>query len=137
MRSQLHDKLEGIIKQPARLYDRKVYDETVQFESKIKNLSAPGPVLRKQLATLATLLDRANEPMQVILQSDSQTQVTLRKVAELGTFNEKSLTLKPGKYVAVGIRPGYRDVRVEFFLDPDKPLKTVVVQAAEKIALGR
>ena len=137
LRSKLHDKLEGIINQPARLYDRKVYDETVQFESKIKNLSAPGPVLRRQLDRLATLLDKADKPMQVVLQSDNQTQVTLRKVAELGTFSEKAMTLRPGKYVAVGIRRGYRDVRVEFFLDPDKPLQTVVVQAAEKIALGR
>ncbi|NKB39263.1 MAG: hypothetical protein GKR93_19200 [Gammaproteobacteria bacterium] len=137
LRSKLHDKLENLLKQPARLYDAKVYDETVEFEKKIQKLSAPGPVLRKQLDSLALLLDKANTPVQFTLQSDNQTKVTLRKVAELGTFAEKSMTLRPGKYVAIGIRQGYRDVRVEFLLDPDKPLRTIVVQAAEKIALGR
>ena len=69
--------------------------------------------------------------------SDNLTRVTLYKVGELGYFTSKSLSLRPGNYVAVGRRDGYRDVRVEFFVGPDKAMEPVVVSSNEKIALGR
>jgi len=40
--------------------------------------------------------------------------VTLFKVARLGTFEQTSVSLKPGRYIAAGTRSGYRDVRIEF-----------------------
>jgi len=42
------------------------------------------------------------------------TDVSIYKVGKLGNFTETELTLRPGIYVAVGSRPGYRDVRLEF-----------------------
>lgn len=137
LRSKLNERLELILSQPERLYDSRVYNETVEFQNKLSALSNPGPVLNRQLASLGKILNKANRPVAVTLQSDNLTMVTLRKVEELGKFLEKTLSIRPGKYVAVGIREGYRDVRVEFMVDPDKPLPTIIVQAAEKIALGR
>ena len=75
--------------------------------------------------------------MQVSLQSDSLTRVVLYKVGDLGYFISKELLLRPGNYVAVGQREGYRDARVEFFVAPDQPPQPVVVQSREKIALGK
>lgn len=137
LRSKLHERLEQILARPERLYDRGVYEETVEFQNKLSALSGPGPVLRKQLATLADLLRKADTPVELVLRSDNQTRVTLHKVAELGYFEEKKLSVRPGKYVVVGVREGYRDVRIEFMVDPDKPVTSLSVAAAEKIALGR
>ena len=36
------------------------------------------------------------------------------KVARLGRFDQRELTLRPGTYTAVGTRRGFRDVRHEF-----------------------
>ena len=137
LRNKLHNRLELILSQPDRLFDSKVYDETVEFENKLSALSGPGPVLRKQLVSLNRILDKANTPVEVNLQSDNLTLVTLHKVGELGKFLEKSFSIRPGKYVVVGIREGYQDVRKPFLVDPDKPQQTIIVQATEKIALGR
>jgi tetratricopeptide (TPR) repeat protein len=137
LRSKLNARLEQIISQPTRLYDPKVFMETVKFKTKLRDLSEPGLVLTKQLVSIDKLLSKADRPVEVSMQSDNMTSVTLRKVGELGLFIDKRLSLRPGKYVAVGIRQGYRDVRVEFMIDPDKPLRTITVQAAEKIALSR
>jgi len=41
--------------------------------------------------------------------------------------------LRPGLYVAVGIRPGYRDVRVEFRVSPEVEMLPIVVQCEEPI----
>ena len=137
LRNEIHNKIEQAIAQPERLFDRDVYNQTAAFRDKIRALSEPGPVLSGQLAKLNRLLVLADTPVAVRLSSDNLTRVTLYKVGELGYFTSKSLSLRPGQYVAVGRRDGYRDVRVEFFVDPDKAMEPVVVSSNEKIALGR
>ena len=137
LRGKINDRLEQILSQPERIYDPKVFQETKAFQNKLNAVADKGPILRKQLASLDRLLHKANTPVDVLLRSDNLTLVTLRKVDELGYFAEKSLSLRPGKYVAVGIRQGYRDARVTFMIDPDKSMQIVTVQASEKIALGK
>jgi len=50
-----------------------------------------------------------------------------------GTFAKRQVELLPGNYVAVGIRPGYRDVRVEFRVAPEIDMQPIVVQCEEQI----
>lgn len=137
LHNEIHNKLEQALAQPERLFDPSVYNEMVSFHDKIQTLSQPGPVLAGQLAKLSQLLSLADTPVAVQFRSDNLTLVTLYKVGELGYFTSKSLSLRPGHYVATGQREGYRDVRVEFFVDPDQAMDPVVVSSDEKIALGR
>jgi hypothetical protein len=51
----------------------------------------------------------------------------------LGNFTSKELSLRPGTYVAVGVRPGYRDVRQEFRVAPEVDMQPVVVRCEEAI----
>ncbi len=95
-----------------------------------------GPKLVKQITRLERLLEKATTPITVELRSDNQTSVTIYKVGDMGKFEEKSIKLMPGRYVAVESRPGFRDVRVEFTLHPDKTPAPIVVTASEKINLG-
>ena len=137
LRNEIHNRLEQALAHPARLFDHAVFNEVVSFRDKIRLLSDPGPVMTGQLSKLTRLLVIADTPLQVQLLSDNLTRVTLYKIGELGFFTSKNLSLRPGRYIAVGHRDGYRDVRVEFFVDPDKSMEPVVVRSAEKIALGR
>lgn len=136
LRAEIHSRLEQILAQPERLFDSAVYNDVASFLDKIRSLPDPGPVLSAQLEQLARLLTVAATPVTVELRSDNQTRVTLYKVGELGYFTSKALSLRPGNYVAVGYRDGYRDVRVEFYVGPDKAMKPVLVSSSEKIALG-
>ncbi|MYH69349.1 MAG: hypothetical protein F4147_04365 [Gammaproteobacteria bacterium] len=136
LRGEIHTRLEQILARPERLFDDGVYNEVTGFRDRIQALSEPGPVLARQLAGLDRILALADTPVAVELRSDSLTLVTVYKVGELGYFTSKTLSLRPGNYVAVGRRDGYRDVRVEFFVDPDKAMEPVVVSSSEKIALG-
>ena len=137
LRKEIHDRLEQVLSRPDRLFDRGAFDEIVSFRDKLRALTGPGPVLAGQLARLDRLLNLADTPVPVQFRSDNQTRVTLYKVGELGYFTAKNLSLRPGHYVAVGHRDGYRDVRVEFFVDPDKAMGPVMVSSDEKIALGQ
>lgn len=136
LRNELHDKLEQMLASPERLFDQSAFNEAVSFRDKIQALSEPGPLLAGQIARLDRLLKLADKPVAVQLRSDNLTLVTLYKIGELGYFTSKSLSLRPGHYVAVGRRDGYRDVRVEFFVDPDQAMEPVIVSSNEKIALG-
>lgn len=136
VRAKIHDRLEQILSHPERIFDHDVYDETVNFHQKLRALSNPGPVLKKQLIALTVLLTKASTPVTINLQSDNLTKVTLYRVGELGYFTNKEISVRPGNYVAVGHRDGYRDVRVEFSVKPDKPTSVINIRAVEKIALG-
>ncbi len=72
-------------------------------------------------------------PLTVQLVSDNVTDVSIYKVGKLGTFQTRELDLRPGTYVAVGSRPGYRDVRLEFRVAPEIDLQPVVVRCEEAI----
>ena len=137
LRNEIHNKLEQALAQPERLFDRSVYNEMLSFHDKIQTLSQPGPILAGQLAKLSRLLRLADTPVAVQFRSDNLTLVTLYKVGELGYFTSKNLSLRPGNYVAVGQREGYRDVRVEFIVNPDQAMDPVIISSDEKVALGR
>ena len=92
-----------------------------------------GPRLTGQRDELSRLLKRAATPLKVRIVSDNATEVSIYKVGRLGSFGERELELRPGTYVAVGSRPGYRDVRIEFRVAPEIEMTPVVVQSEEPI----
>ncbi|MGV6807333.1 MAG: hypothetical protein ACWA5K_05465 [bacterium] len=103
-----------ILEDPARLSSSAVFTGAVATLRDARGIPNSGPRLQDQIQRLDAALAAASSPVTVHLQSDAKTRVTVFRVGELGTFNEKVLSLKPGRYVAVGSRKGYRDVRVEF-----------------------
>jgi tetratricopeptide (TPR) repeat protein len=91
------------------------------------------PRLAAKAGKLGEALEIARTPMQVRLHSDNLTEVAVYKVGRFGRFESRDLSLPPGRYVAVGTRSGYRDVRVEFTLIPGEEPIDVIVRCQEKI----
>ncbi len=132
-RAELNEELELYLTQPERLFSVPVRNAAKQTLQRARNVAAAGPVLQKQIATLENWLARADVPVQVAIQSDNITQVTIYRVGALGSFDQRSLELPPGNYTVVGTRPGYRDVRREINVVPGAALQPVVVRCEEKI----
>ncbi len=132
-RNQLDKQFHTIIDQPERLSDNEVAEATAKLLRQATTINPRGPVLQQQLEQLEALLQKANTTIAVILRSDMETEVTLRKVARLGRFHQQELTLRPGTYVAVGTRDGYRDVRHTFTVSHDSAPPAVVVVCTEQI----
>jgi IMP cyclohydrolase len=82
---------------------------------------------------VAELLGEAATPVNVVLRSDNLTTVTVYRVGARGNFAERALQLKPGRYVVVGTRNGYRDVRRELNVVPGNAAPVVVIQCVEPI----
>lgn len=133
-RADLDDRAARVLDDPLRLASAEVLKQARQVLADARGIQAPGPKLREQIVRLEQTLDTAVTPLTVEMLSDSDTRVTLYKVGELGQFNRKQLSLVPGNYVAVGSRPGYRDVRVEFQVTTSNREKPVIVVCTEPVS---
>lgn len=133
-RNKLDQQLTKLLAEPERLASDAVYKQGQSVLKDAQGLGQTGPKLQQQVQALSSVLAKAKVPLEVVLHSDQQTDVTVYKVGHLGLFEEHRLTLAPGRYVAVGKREGYRDVRQEFTVLWDKPAPKIRIQCEEPIA---
>jgi tetratricopeptide (TPR) repeat protein len=132
-RAALHDKLQAYIDDPDGLSEEANMQAATRTLLDLARIDPIGPRLADQKTELSRLLKRAATPLQVQFVSDGATEVSVFKVGRFGTFDTRQVELRPGNYVAVGIRPGYRDVRVEFRVAPEIDMQPVVVRCEEPI----
>jgi len=132
-RAALHGKLQALIESPDTLSDPANMQEATRLLLDVARVSPMGPRLADQKSELSRLLKRAATPLRVQLVSDNATEVSIYKIGRFGTFASRELELRPGVYVAVGIRPGFRDVRLEFRVAPEIEMKPIVIRCEEPI----
>ncbi|HZD54408.1 MAG TPA: hypothetical protein VE175_15280, partial [Woeseiaceae bacterium] len=132
-RAALHTRLEEWIAEPDALSAPATMQTATQVLLRISRMSPIGPRLQDQKNELARLLKRAATPLTVRLVSDNATEVSIFRVGQLGKFSTRELELRPGEYVAVGSRPGFRDVRLEFRVAPEIELRPIVIKCEEPI----
>ncbi len=132
-RAQLSLELEQLIAHPERSYSDAVYAAGQATLQRARAIATPGPVLVRQVASVSELLAQAAAPVSVTLHSDNLTAVTVYRIGALGNFTERALQLKPGRYVVVGTRTGFRDVRRELNVSPGRAVPTLVIQCVEPI----
>lgn len=142
-RLQLDKLLQTNLDDPLRLSDAAAYQEALDVfrvaselaqDLQAQDQGSLGPRLQAQIQQTEAILHQMTQPREIRLISDDATQVTIYRVGELGTFSQTSVMLTPGRYVAVGTRPGYRDVREEFIVGIDDQPEAVVVQCSEQLA---
>jgi tetratricopeptide (TPR) repeat protein len=132
-RVELHDQLDHEIGQADRFNDDQAAQAASKLVERARAIEEPGPVLSTQIAKLTVLLRVAAIPVPVEFRSDDLTEVVLYKVGRLGTFLNRTMDLKPGNYVAVGSREGYRDVRRSFHIAADGGRQSIVLICEEPI----
>jgi len=129
----LHEQLDEYIAEPDKLSSPSTMARATRLVVDITRMPEIGPRLGDQRDELSRLLKRAATPLTVTFISDNVTDVSIYKVGKLGNFETHQLDLRPGTYVAVGSRSGYRDVRLEFRVAPEVDLQPVVVRCEEAI----
>jgi len=132
-RAELDAAFRRYLEDPTRLYSQQPLAQAEQLLENAATIEEPGTRLQAQMRELRELVAAAKTPVEVTFRSDGETTVTVFKVGELGNFQERTLTLRPGSYVAVGTRRGYRDVRQEFTVRPGEPPDPVVVICKELV----
>ncbi len=124
--------VEGI-DNPERFSEDAVFEQILDVYYTGRAIEPTGPVLFQQLDTLEGLLENSQIAIEIQLISDMFTEVTLLRIGNLGKFGQQSVSLKPGRYVAVGRRAGYREVREEFTVGFGLTPSSVVVRCEERV----
>ena len=132
-RARLDKQFRTALEQPERLSDVAVAEATEKLVQQARRINPSGPVLEDQIRRLQVLLEQANTPVTVVLRSDMETDVVVYKVARLGRFQQRELTLRPGTYTAVGTRNGYRDVREQIVVLHDAVPSPITIACVEPI----
>lgn len=132
-RAALDAKLANLIDNPSLLFRDNVLEGAHALLEQAQAIPEPGPRLNQQIAQLDKLITQATTPVTVELRSDAQTEVTLYRVGRLGVFTAKQVELRPGQYVVLGSRDGYRDVRESFTVLPGRAPPPVSVVCSETI----
>lgn len=132
-RAQLDDLLVSSIETPDRFYESDVFQQTLDIYYTGRAIENPGARLSDQLADLQVLLETSQVPLDIRMTSDNLTDVTILRIGNLGLFEETTVSLKPGRYVAVGKRVGYREVREEFVVGFNQTPDVVVVECVERV----
>jgi len=132
-RAQLDDLLVSAIETPDRFYEQDVFQQTLDVYYTGRAIENPGARISDQLQKLQLLLETSQVPLDIQIVSDNLTDVTILKIGNLGLFEQTMVSLKPGGYVAVGKRIGYRDVREEFVVGFNQTPDSVLVQCVERV----
>ena len=123
--------MERVIADPGRLSSEQEFAAAEDALAKAAAQTGAGDRFVARLARFRAVVQRAAVPVPLVLVSDNATEVMILKVGEVGVFERRELSLRPGRYVIVGSRDGCRDVRKEIVLAPDTA--PVDIRCAEPI----
>jgi hypothetical protein len=98
-----------------------------------KEIEPRGPKLTAWIAKLKELVDTAQTPVKIAIESDNLTRVAVYRVGKLGRFSVHELELRPGTYTVVGTRDGYQDVRQKVVVKPGLQSLRITVKCRVKI----
>lgn len=136
-RAALDHRLETRLREPVRLAEPDVQRETEALLREARAVGSPGPRLQQQITALQTALTAARMRVPVVLSSDGLTEVMLVGHGRLGQFLRREIPLSPGRYTAVGSRPGFRDARVAFTVEATGGPPIIEIQCLEALPFGR
>jgi tetratricopeptide (TPR) repeat protein len=132
-REDLAAKLQVLIDSPRLLLNDETLADSRRLLDEARAIEEPGPQHLAQIEQLARLVELAATPLPIMLASDGLTEVSVYRIGDLGSFTELELTLRPGDYIAVGRRRGFRDVRENFSVLPGVASGPVQVVCTEPI----
>ena len=116
------------LEKPEALEIDRQLENAILLANEVKELNPQGSRLSTQIKKLEQLITAAQTPINVTIESDNFTDVAVYKVGKFGRFSVRQLNLRPGTYIVVGARDGYKDVRQKIVLKPgQEPLRIRII----------
>jgi tetratricopeptide (TPR) repeat protein len=131
--AQIAERIAKLLDDPTQLFRPETLEEAGNLMERGRRAAEGNPKLGGQVRNLEIAVNLASTPISVVFESDSVTEVAIRGVGTLGNFARRDVPLKPGRYVVVGRRNGYRDTRSEISVIPGRQQPVVEVRCTEKI----
>ena len=130
---RIDKRLTFFLRQSAVLESDRQLENALELIAEIEALDSPGPRLKSEFDKLVRIVNAAQTPVKIILESDTFTEIAVYKVGKLGRFASRELNLRPGSYTVVGTRDGYQDVRKKIIVKPEQGPIRVTIRCEVKI----
>lgn len=127
----LVERLDGLLARPDRLASPEVRREAEGLLIEAGNVESSFVRTQDSASRLRQMLALYDLSVSTVLQSDGVTEIVLQRRGSLGTLTRREMLLKPGRYVFVGRRVGFRDVRREVFITPQSAGTVIDVRCSE------
>jgi tetratricopeptide (TPR) repeat protein len=131
--ARIAERIAKLLTDPTQLFRPETLEEAGNLMELGRRAAEGRPKLGDQVRNLEIAVQLASTPISVAFESDTLTEVVIRGVGTLGNFARRDVPLKPGRYVVVGRRNGYRDTRSEISVIPGRQQPVVEVRCTEKI----
>jgi serine/threonine protein kinase/Tfp pilus assembly protein PilF len=131
--ARIAERIAKLLSDPTQLFRPEELEEAGNLVEFGQRAADGKPKLGQQVRNLEIAVQLASTPIAVVFESDSVTEVVIRGVGTLGNFARRDVPLKPGRYVVLGRRDGYRDTRSEISVIPGRQQPVVEVRCTEKI----
>ena len=124
----LERRMAFFVGQPEALGSDTQLDQAVRLLQDIQAAPPAGPRFAAEAEKLKALVQTAKTPVRITIESDHLTDVSVYRVGKLGRFDARDLNLRPGTYILVGSRDGYRDERLELVVKPGpEPIRVTLI----------
>jgi len=130
---RIKKRIQFFLKKPDALESDSQLKNAVLLLNEAKELEPQGLILTTRIKELEELINIAQTPVKITIESDNLTQVAVYRVGKLGRFSVRELKLRPGTYTVVGNRDGYQDVRQKIEVKPDRQALRITVKCRVKI----
>ena len=132
-RIRIDKRINFFLQQPATLESDQQLENAIALIEEIEEIEPKGPQLKERFERLVRIVDAAQIPLKIIIESDTFTDVVVYKVGKIGRFESRELSLRPGTYTIVGTRDGYQDVRKKIIIKPGQGSLRVTIRCEVKI----
>jgi serine/threonine protein kinase len=135
-RIEIQKRLTDLLANPTSLQQDPILSDAKLLAIELSRLTPPRDRIQEPLSQLTRLISVARIPIPVTIESNNRTTVSILRMGEqgqLGLINEQTLLLIPGRYVIIGKRRGYRDIRKEITLTYGSPKSVIDVSCEEAI----
>ena len=102
-------------------------------EAMVSRPSTVGPSLQAEEARIRAALAAQLNEVEVTIESDKRTFVSMIGVLPPDRFREEKLKLFPDVYKVRGSRSGYESIEIELKVDATKPNPKITVECTEKL----
>lgn len=99
-----------IVNEPQKLSTEKLFLDAREIVQNAEQLEFAGPELKRLSVEVNRLLTLYADPVEVVLLSDNATNIVMSNVGQLGSFERRTLSLRPGAYTIRGSQNGCRDI---------------------------
>jgi eukaryotic-like serine/threonine-protein kinase len=108
---RINKRIRFFLEKPGALEADRQLQNALALLDETGGLKVRGPRLNARIEQLKALVETAQTPVRLTIESDNNTEVAVYKIGKFGRFTVHELFLRPGTYTVVGSRDGYQDVR--------------------------